>query len=67
MTSELPAKLAKLGETHNAVSRMRKALADATTPAERIACAVNLQQLRLDAAELRGTLPKPKLVVNNDR
>ncbi len=65
MTSELPAKLEKLQATHNAVERTRRALTDAKTPAERIACAVQLQQLRRDAAELRGTLPKPKLVVNN--
>ena len=66
MTSELPAKMAKLGETHNAIARMRKALTEATTPDERISCAVSLQQLRRDAAELRSLLPKPKLVVNND-
>lgn len=61
MTSDLDAKLAKLGETYKAIERAKEALRKEPSAA----AALSLQALQRDARELRSLLPPLKLVVNN--
>jgi hypothetical protein len=62
MTSELPAKMTKLGELHAA----RKRAVDCAGREKTAAAWIWVQDLDRQIKSLRATLPKPKLVVNND-
>jgi hypothetical protein len=61
MTSDLDAKLAKLGQLHDA----RRRATDCHKREKAYGSALWVQQLDRQIAELRSLLPKPKLVVNN--